>query len=275
MSEPPSVPGLPAAERWAALLDGWGVPQRILDGAPESPFGYRPDRFAVDVDIDRASRSAAWAREVLPPVGATVLDVGCGGGKASVPLVPPASELIGVDRRADMLEAFASAATRAGVARRTIHGEWPEVASTAPVADVVVCHHVVFGVTDLAPFLIALTARARLAVVLEMSTEHPMSVWSPGWRHFWDLERPPGPNHDDLVAVLRELSIDPEVATSVRAPRSSDRREPDDLVPDARRRWCLTDEFDDEIRQFLDEHPLEWPETMATIRWPGAADVDP
>lgn len=262
---------MPAAERWTELLAGWGIPERIREGAPESPYGHDPRRFECDA-VDRSTLSARWAREVLPPEGGTVLDVGCGAGRASLPLVPPASELVGVDRRGAMLDRFVAAASAIGMARRTVHGEWPEVAGITPVADVVVCHHVVYDVADVAPFLLALTDHARLAVVVEMPTVHPMSVWTPAWQHFWDLDRPVGPTHDDLVEVLRELAIDPEVETSRRGSRPSDVERADELLALARRRLCLSSEHDDELRRFLVEHPLAWPDTMATIRWPGTAE---
>jgi 2-polyprenyl-3-methyl-5-hydroxy-6-metoxy-1,4-benzoquinol methylase len=156
----------PTADRWAELLSGWGLPQAIIDQAPESPWGHEPRRFAVDETLDRDTMSARWAREVLPPVGGTVIDVGCGGGRSSLPLVPPASELIGVDRSGAMLDEFLEAASAAGVARRTVHGSWPDVAGQTPVADVVVCHHVLYDVQDVIPFVLALTDHAYLAVVV-------------------------------------------------------------------------------------------------------------
>src|SRR5690606_13438712 len=104
------------------------------------------EAFAVDDTIDRDSTAARWAREVLPPLGGTVLDVGCGGGRSSIPLVPPATELIGVDRRGPMLDEFVRAASETGAARRTVHGDWPEVASVTPLADVAICHHVAYDV---------------------------------------------------------------------------------------------------------------------------------
>jgi SAM-dependent methyltransferase len=260
-----------AADRWADMLSGWGLPQTIIDQAPESPWGHEPRRFAVDATLDRDTVSARWAREVLPPVGGTVLDVGCGGGRSSLTLAPPASELIGVDRSGAMLDEFVQAATAAGVARRTVHGSWPDVAGVAPLADVVVCHHVLYDVADVTPFIVALTEHAQLAVVVEIPTRHPMSAWSPAFRHFWDLERPDGPTHLDLVAVLDELGLQPEFTTSPRPALPVYAADPDLFVPMARRRLCLSADRDDELAAWLDANPLPWPDTVATIRWPGSA----
>jgi SAM-dependent methyltransferase len=253
------------------LSAGWGIPRYVVDQACESPWQHDVARFAVDETLDRDAVSVQWAREVLPPVGGTVLDVGCGGGRSSLPLVPPANELIGVDASGLMLDQFLSAASDVGVARRTIHGTWPEVAAYAPAADLVVCHHVAYDIGDIVPFLWALTDHARLAVVLEIPTVHPMSAWAPAWQHFWGVERPAGPTSDDLVAVLDEMGLDPEHTTSKRRPVAADQFSASVSV--ARRRLCLSPERDAELARWLAEHPPVWVETMATIRWPGSAEA--
>jgi SAM-dependent methyltransferase len=263
----------PAAARWRELLAGWGIPATILDQAPESPWGHDAAAFGVDRTIERDTISARWAREVLPPVGGSVLDVGCGGGRSALPLAPPATELVGVDRSGAMLDRFVAAAAEAGVARRTVHGSWPEVAPQTPTADVVISHHVLYDVGDVVPFLLALTDHARLAVVVEIPVRHPMSAWSSAWAHFWGLERPTGPTPADLVDVLRELGGDPEVATGPRRALSAASADPSRLVPTARRRLCLPAERDAELARWLATHPPAWVDEVATIRWPGEARV--
>lgn len=272
------MPELPddatAAERWQRLLNGWALPAAIVAAAQESPWRHDVGMFAVDDTVDRTTTSARWAREVLPPTGGTVLDVGCGGGRSALPLVPPASELIGVDPLGVMLDEFVAAATRAGVARRTIHGAWPDVAAITPVADVAICHHVVYDVADIEPFVAALTARARLAVVVELPVVHPMSAWNEAFGHFWNLDRPDGPTSDDFVAVVRELGFDPEFVVSPRRPLSRAAADPDQLVRVARRRLALAPDRDDELAQWLAAHPPAFVADVATVRWPGLADVD-
>lgn len=266
------APMFPAAERWAAQSAGWGVPQEILDQAPESPWFHDLRRFDVDATLPRDGMSTRWAREVLPPVGGTVLDIGCGGGRSALPLVPPATELIGVDTSGAMLDRFVAAAAEAGVARRTVHGAWPDVAGHTPVADVAVCHHVVYNVGDIIPFVLALTDHARLAVVVELPAGHPLSAWAPAWRHFWGLVRPAGPVADDFVAVLREIGLDPETAVSPRPASARPAPDPATFVSTARRRLCLPESRDAELAEWLEAHPPVFVDQMVTVRWPGAAE---
>jgi SAM-dependent methyltransferase len=262
-----------AAERWSAQLAEWGIPDEIVAQAPVSPWSHDVATFAVDDTLDRDSVSARVAREVLPLCGGVVLDVGCGGGRSSAVLVPPAETLLGVDANETMLTAYADAARSVGVAASTVHGRWPDVAADVPVADVVVCHHVFFNVADAIPFAMALTEHARLAVVVETTVRHPLSAWSAAWRNFWGLERPTGPTHGDLVAVLVEAGLVPEVWHSHRTPLSRQSSDPSTLLPTARRRLCLGPERDGELANYLARNPIEFVDTVATLRWPGTATI--
>lgn len=260
---------IPAADRWAEQLAGWGVPEHILARAPESPWAHETSRFAVDAAGEHAAvdtPSLAWSREVLPPVGGTVLDVGCGGGRGSIPLAPEATEITGVDTSPEMLDTFARSARARGIAHRTVLGSWPDVAPASPVADVVVCHHVVYDVADIVPFVLALTDRARLAVVVELTVRHPLSGWTEAWEHFWGVIRPDGPTDLDLVDIVAALGLRPEH-------ERWSRRVVDDgpSLATARRRLCLTPDRDDELADWLAEHPPAAVDTIATLRWPGDA----
>src|SRR5206468_6423209 len=130
---------------------------------------------------DTPSRDVAL--EALPPGGA-VLDVGCGGGAASFALVPPAGRVIGVDSTPEMLTEYAAEAGRRGVDHEEIAGGWPDVAARAGVADLVVCQHVFYNVSDLPPFVGALTKAARSRVVVELTATHPRTASAALWRHF-------------------------------------------------------------------------------------------
>ena len=267
-----------SADRWREAITDWELPPHLVDPRPRhdprrSIAHDTIERDTIEHDtIERDTTSARWAREVLPPRGGTVLDVGCGDGRSVAPLIPPATEVIGVDRTGAMLDEFVDAASRAGVARRTVHGAWPEVIVTTPVADVAICHHVLYDVADVVPFVLALTARARLAVVVEIPVRHPMTAWNEAFAHFWGLDRPAGPTHVELIDVLRELGLDPEHTVSPRPARPRIEPDPDRLVEVARRRLALPVDRDDELARWLAARPPAFVSEVATVRWPGAAD---
>lgn len=275
------MPGV-AARRWAEDLAAWAIPAEILDRAPESPWGCPPALFAqsaadaVHAGAGSRSPSNLSALEALP-AGGSVLDVGVGGGAASLPLVPEAGAITGVDESAAMLGRFAELAERLGVAHQEVEGSWPAVAGAVPVADVAVCHHVAYNVGDLPPFLAALAARARRRVVLEVTVEHPQSVLNELWRHFHGLTRPTGPTVDDLMAVLAELGIGADIRRWELGSRWRGMSR-EDLVAFARRRLCLPAARDAEVAARLDEDFFAGPRRLATIWWDpgnGAKLVDP
>jgi SAM-dependent methyltransferase len=259
-----------AASRWARELERWAIPEEILAHAPETPWTCVPADFAVDGDGPLCTASTPFELEVLPD-GGDVLDVGCGGGRAALALVPPAARIVGVDQSGGMLRQLQeAAAVRApSVTVETIHGRWPDIASSAPLVDLVVCHHVVYNAPDIGPFVDALTAHARRAVVVELTAVHPQSAWNEAWRHFWALDRPDGPTADDLVELLGERGLPPEVWRHHRPPEG-----PWPFADEARavrstlRRLCLTPERADEVADFLHDHPLAWPDEVVTLRWP-------
>lgn len=262
-----------AADRWRQALAEWAIPDEILAAAPEPPWGFSPALFAaraehaVRVDTDSPSRRRAL--EALPP-GGSVLDVGVGGGAGSLPLVPPATLLVGVDEGAGMLASFAAAADRLGVAHREVQGSWPAVAADVEVVDVVVCHHVLYNVADLVPFAAALTSHARARVVVEISGDHPTSNFNPLWLAIHGVERPTSPTAEDAVAVLEELGI--EVAhEEFHRPWQRFGAERADLVAMTRRRLCVGPDRDAEIDALLgppDDAPSR---RSVTIWWDGAA----
>jgi SAM-dependent methyltransferase len=261
-----------AAARWAEGLERWAIPDEILAQAPVSPWQHDTSMFAVDDTLDRNTPAAAIARAVLPASGGSVLDVGCGGGRAAMSLVPPAEQVIGVDQSPTMLAEFTRAAAVAGARSTTVEGHWPEVAIVTPVADVAVCHNVAYNVADIEPFLLALTAHARLAVVLVLPPRHPLSAWNDAWRHFWGLERPTEPTADDLAEVLAGLGLDPERWDVPRPPLARATADAATRVASARRRLCLATDRDDEIAAYLDAHEPRWSDTNVVFRWPGSDD---
>jgi len=270
-----------ALERWREQLDGWAIPEEILAAAPESPWGFPVGLFrsrARRAGSGPATPSNLEAAHHLPP-GGVVLDVGAGGGAASLPLAATAGRLVAVDESPGMVAAFLAAAEAAGVPAQGVEGRWPEVAGRVGPADVVVCHHVLYNVADLAPFVTALTGHARRRVVAELTERHPLAGLRPLWRRFHGLDRPDGPDAGDAAAALAALGLE-VTRQDWESPDRFGHDDFDELVAFTRRRLCLPASRDPEVAQALLEQGTRqvggvWvsgqPRRVVTLSWPGTA----
>jgi SAM-dependent methyltransferase len=241
-------------DRWREDLAAWAIPEHITAAVADSPwvlprqvFARRADRLRRDPGGPSFER--AW--EALDPPG-SVLDVGSGAGAACLPLAPRITALTAVDADDEMLGLLAGRAGEAGLAARTVYGRWPDVAGQVGPADVVTCHHVVFNVPDLGPFLEALTGHARRWVVIETAAAHPLTSLNPLWLRFHGLRRPEGPTAADTIGILAAMGHDPR-HTGWSRPAGADYGSMAELVEVTRRRLCLPPERAGEVETALVE----------------------
>lgn len=253
-----------AADRWRVLQEARGLPPEILAKAPETPWKHDPNAFrAPEVPDDTPSRAAALAlldQDSGDGRARTVLDVGCGGGSASLAVADHAELLVGLDHNPGMLEVFSADCEARAVAHRAVLGEWPSASDEAGIADVVLCHHVGYNTVEIAPFLVGLTVAARRGVVVELTARHPMAWLDPLWVRFHDFHRETSATADDVVEVLAQLGITPEVTRWERPAKL-----PEDPVWVAKR-LCLPAERADEVADALAEIPPR-PRTTVTLSW--------
>ncbi len=266
------------ARRWRDQLAAWAIPDSITAAAEESPWALphgafeRRTRSLVE---DPSGVSFERAREALAPAG-EVLDVGAGTGAAGLPLAPWARAITAVDEDATMLAVLAGLARELDTPVRTIEGRWPDVAGHTGPADVVVCHHVLFNVADLVPFVRALTDHSRRRVVVELPARHPMAPLNPLWSRFHGLDRPTGPIAADAAALLRELGLEPHVQ-EWRRPAQTLYASEYELVETTRRRLCLPPARHGEVaaalRDLGDDGPFTRAATreLVTVWWTGTA----
>ena len=205
---------LRAADRWRGELEAWVIPRRLLDAAEESPYGWSPwiwERMSAAARSVPAPLTFEVVRRLAGENG-SVLDVGAGRGRVSLPLAVLGHDLTAVEPDAGMADGFEEEAARLGVAARLVRGRWPEVAEKVPQAEVVMSANVVYDVADIGPFVAALDNAAHRGVVVEMTERHPRVTIAPLFRAVHGVDRPDGPSVDDLVEVIvEEIGVRPEV----------------------------------------------------------------
>jgi len=171
-----------------------------------------------------------------------------------------AGALVAVDADAPLLAELVRQAGPDAARVRTILGRWPDVAAAVPVADVAVCHHVLYNVPDLAPFIAALAAHARRRVVIEITAAHPIARLNPLWERFHGLRRPTQPTWSDAAAAIRALGHAVQVEQE-QPPADPPGGTWDELVAMTTRRLCLV--------------PERAPEVAAALEAQGALPADP
>ena len=257
-------------ERWRSDLESWAIPTEILAATPESPW-VLPRQLFIRRAEHRSEASAghsyqrAWEALANPGL---VLDVGAGAGAACLPLVPRATAMTAVDSDRDLLSVLVDNADRLGKAVLPVCGRWPDVAGEVEPADVVTCHHVLYNVADLGPFVAALTSHARRLVVVELTARHPLTALNPLWERFHGLVRPNVPTACDALAVLEELGLAPGHEVWSRS-GESDHGSFEDLVEVTRRRLCMGPGRAGEVASALRELGVEG-DRAAELRSPGS-----
>jgi 2-polyprenyl-3-methyl-5-hydroxy-6-metoxy-1,4-benzoquinol methylase len=240
--------------RWRDDLAAWAIPDHIMAAVTESPwvlptavFARRADKYASAPEGESFDR--AWA--ALDPPG-SVLDVGAGAGAASLPLAARMTDLTAADTSEEMLALLTERAAARGVRLRTVRGGWPQSAPRVPAADVVTCHHVLYNVAEVEPFVVALTEHARRLVIVEMTVTHPLSSLNDLWLRFHGLRRPEGPTCEDLLAIQTAMGLQVS-SRRWRRPSGADYPSMAELTDVTRRRLCLPPRRADEVADALIE----------------------
>lgn len=211
----------PAAARWRHMLEEWALPDELLAGAPESPYGWSPELWKRRAQIAREqgnqTPTVEAVRALLPEHG-SLLDVGAGTGRASLLFAGEGIRVTGVEQNPELSTQFQRHAAEEGVAVAAVEGAWPEVAGSVGIHDVAVCAHVVYDVQDIEPFLSELAAHARIGVVVELTPNHPWSGLAPYYFALHGLTRPAGPTYRDFVdLVIEACDEEPEVEVWTRS----------------------------------------------------------
>lgn len=203
--------------RWRRLVEArFADADRPPPGSPEDE-----ERLAAYADqVEGTGVEDPFLTRVLEaaPPGTTVLDVGAGSGRFTLPLLRRGRRVVAVEPRTSLLERLRDGVPRAARDRLvTIGRHWEEVDPWQVTAPTVICAYVLPGIPEITAFVRALDAAAERHVLVYLDAG------------------PAGepPTHLDLVPVLEELEVGPaevEIVDRPDAPRARWRRVPGAIV---------------------------------------------
>jgi SAM-dependent methyltransferase len=215
MTSPDLLAPIDYAARWRALVAGRdeqrGAGYRDGD-AERDPWRSRADRFAAYSDrLPEGDLLFDRLRDIVRPDD-TILDVGAGAGRYTLPLARLARRVIAVEPSPAMLRHLEARIDAGGADNvDVVAAAWPEV--EVEPADIVLCSHVVYGVREIAPFMQALDEHTRrICLVAIRVNQHPgiseISAVLKGEAHLRQ------PELIDLYPLLADLGIVADVQTS-------------------------------------------------------------
>lgn len=198
-----------AIDHYRARIDAVQA-QRARLIAPESESG-RWDRMAKQFRMDPRRELDANLSAVagLIEPGDTVLDIGGGAGRISLPLARRCREVIDVEPSPGMCAEFAESAVEAGITNaRTVQSAWP---AAGLAGDVALVFNVTYFVREIVPFVEALVAAARRRVVIGVWSVPPPNNAAALLEAAFGEKQELVPGHAELVAVLWEMGILPDI----------------------------------------------------------------
>ena len=200
-----------AAETYAARIDAVRAQRARLHGAPppDDPWGGPiARRFRADPHRPLDANLAVLASYTRPED--VLLDVGGGAGRVALPLALRCHEVITVDASPGMGAEFAAAAAAAGIANaRFIHANWLEAEGVQ--GDVALTSNVTYFVRDIVRFIEKLVTAARRRVMITVWSVANPNQSAPLFPLVYGEEQVAAPGHRELLPVLWELGLLPEV----------------------------------------------------------------
>jgi SAM-dependent methyltransferase len=196
------------AARWRAIYAARNEQQRRVRGREGDFWAGCSEMFARGIDAPDALRDLILAR--IEP-GDSVLDVGAGSGRYSIPIAARAREVIAVEPSPGMGETLSAEAGKRGIANiRLVPSGWLD--ADAPAADVVLCAHVLYFTPDVEPFVRKLDVHARRTCLIVLRVDQMQANLAGLFEEIWGEPQAPEPSFIDLYNVLYQTGIAAEVS---------------------------------------------------------------
>lgn len=172
---------------------------------PEDHWEAYADRFKADPRRSDDPLVDRLLKDIRPHH--TVIDVGAGAGRLSLPLALHCRHVTAVEPSPSMASALVEQAAEYDVPNVSLVQAGWEEAKVAP-ADIVLCVHVIYTIRDIESFVRKLDSHARERVMIILFKDPPQSQNYHIWRKVHHEERLPLPGLPQFQEVLQEMHID-------------------------------------------------------------------
>jgi hypothetical protein len=199
-----------AAETYAARVDAVNAQRaRLMKGSPQADrWDTLAARFTMDPRRPLTPNHALIGSYVQ--ADDVIVDVGGGGGRISLPFANRCREVIDVDPSAGMGAGFEQSAKEAGIGNaRFVHADW--MAAEGISGDLSLVCNVTYFVRDIVPFVQKLEAASRRRVLITVWSVPPPSQDVKLFELVYGERQERLPSHRELLPVLWELGILPDV----------------------------------------------------------------
>ena len=199
-----------AAVLYAARIDAVNAQQRRLRGErpPDERWSRAARFFRLDPHRPLDPNLEILASYVQPDD--VVVDVGGGAGRVCLPLALRCREVICVDPSPAMGAGFQESAAEAGITNaRFVQADW--LAAEGVEGDLAITSNVTYFVREIVPFIEKMAAAARRRVMITVWSVPPPAQSATLFRLIYGEEQEPVPSYRELLPVLWEMGILPDV----------------------------------------------------------------
>ena len=195
---------------YAAQVDAVHAQRTRIYGERQNSdlWGDQANRFALDPHRVIDQNLEALAGYIQP--SDVVIDVGGGAGRLSLPLALGCRQVINAKPSTGMGSEFTRLSAQSGISNATwLQANWNDAEGIQ--GDVVITADVTYFVREIVSFIQKLAAKASRRVIIAVWSIPPPNRSSRLFRLVHGEEQEPYPGHRELLAVLWEMGILPDI----------------------------------------------------------------